>query len=267
MLRSWWSLVAACALAVSACRGTSGPPDPNYEKASQLYQQLFAKELDEAYGDPQMEQVVTLLKKVDSHSVDAPAAEALLTAIQQGRENLKKSHAEGKKMSEAAEKITVTPPAIDPSKVLGTDKPPDAGPASDPYGPGASIAEINTATGGCLISGEPFTESVTEKSGTLYRLSASPACAEKLPGFVGQVVMASEGRIYRRILESQVPKPPPAATPDAGAPAAPRPAARPAPAASGGDDGGQPQGIIYTPGAPVPPGMTPYGGQQPDAGG
>src|SRR5262249_38662888 len=156
-----------------------------------------------------------------------------------------KSHAASEKMTQAAEKISGTPVAsIDPSKILAVEKP-DAGPISDPYGPGASIAEINTTTGGCLIPGEPYVESVPQRRGTLYRLAASPPCAEKLPGSVGQVGMASDGKIYRRSLESQVPKPPPAAA-DAGTPAgpadagAPRPAAQRAQAASGGNDGGQP---------------------------
>ena len=79
MVRSQWSRVAVCILAlVLGCRKYSGPPDANFEKASQLYQQLYARDLDEAYGDPQMDQVVALLEKVDRRSVDKPSAQALL---------------------------------------------------------------------------------------------------------------------------------------------------------------------------------------------
>jgi hypothetical protein len=103
---------------------------------------------------------------------------------------------------------------IDPSRVLGQ---PDAGPAQDPYGPGASIAQINKESGGCLVSSEPFHEIGTNHTGTLYRMAANPVCRDKLPGFVGQVVMVSDGKMYRRVMESDVPRPAqPAGAPDGG---------------------------------------------------
>src|SRR5438046_938401 len=79
-----------CLLALFACRRAPAGPDPNYEQASKLYQQLYASELDDAYGDPQMDRVVAFLKKVDSSSADADAARAMLGAIQNGREVLAK---------------------------------------------------------------------------------------------------------------------------------------------------------------------------------
>ena len=207
MVCSQWSRVAVCVLALAlGCRKFSGPPDPGFEKASQLYQQLYTHELDEAYGDPQMEQVVDLLQKVEPNSVDKPSAQALLGAIERGKAELAKTHVEREKMRKAAEQVISAPSTIDPSAVLAR---PDAGTGAvqDPYGPGASIAEINLSSGGCLVAGEPFRETGTNRAGTVYRLSQSPVCAQKLPGFVGQLVMVAEGRIYRRVLETQVPQP------------------------------------------------------------
>src|SRR5207248_652120 len=100
------------------------------------------------------------------------------------------------KLTKAAAEVIARPSNIDPVHVL---EQPDAGPAHDPYGPAAAVAEINTDSGGCLVAGEPFHERVTNRTGTLYRLAPNPACRDKLPGFMGEAVMVSEGKIYRRI--------------------------------------------------------------------
>jgi hypothetical protein len=39
----------------------------------------------------------------------------------------------------------------------------------------------------------------------VYRLASNSACKQKLPGFVGQFVMVTDGKIYRRMSESEVP--------------------------------------------------------------
>jgi hypothetical protein len=211
--RTW---LAACVLAFAAsCARYSGPPDPGFAKAHDLYQQLYVSELDEAYGDPRMDDVVSLLLNVHKRSVDSPSAQALLHAIEHGREELAKAHVEREKLQKAAEEIVAaSTTTIDPSRVLAQ---PDAGPVQDPYGPGASIAQINKDSGGCLVSSEPFHETGTNHTGTLYRMAPNPVCRDKLPGFVGQVVMVSDGKMYRRVMESDVPKPAqPAGAPDGG---------------------------------------------------
>ncbi|HWE22343.1 MAG TPA: hypothetical protein VG496_00255 [Myxococcales bacterium] len=224
---SWCIRLAAYALTLAmACSRYSGRPDENFTKARQLYDQLYSTQLDDAYGDPRMDDVVALLGKVHKRSVDAPSAQALLHAIEHGREEFAKARAEHEKFQQAAAEVTPTSSTIDPSRVL---QHPDAGPPQDPFGPGASVAEINKEFGGCLVAAEQFRENVTNKSGTLYRLSTNAACKEKLPGFVGQVVMVSEGKVYRRISESEVPRPAASAgTPDGGV-AAGRDAGVPAP--------------------------------------
>jgi hypothetical protein len=244
----WSARVAACALAlVAACARYSGPADPNFAKARDLYQQLYASELDEAYGHPQMDQVVSLLQNVNKRSVDSPSAQALLHAIEHGREELAKVHANREKLRKAAAEVVAAPSNIDPSRVL---EQPDAGPPQDPYGPAASVAQINKDTGGCLVAGEAFHEGGTNRSGTLYRLAPNPVCRDRLPGFVGQAVMVSDGKIYRRILDSQVPRPPPPASgaPDGGLTRA----ATTSRAAAAGANAGV-QEYLVVPGGPLPP--------------
>jgi len=251
--------VLALLLAIS-CRKAPGPPDPNYQEARRVYDQLYVTKLDDAYGDPQMDNVVGLLQKVDHQSVDAPAAETLLGTIKRGREDFAKARAEREKMQKAAQDV-IAAPNIDPTRVLGLDRVVDAGPPPDPFGPGASISEINAASGGCLVAGEQFQENVTNRVGTVYRLSGSATCSQRLAGFVGQAVLVTDGKIYRRVPDAEV-RPPPTpdagtAVADAGTPArdagtGTRAAAAPA-APAGAEDAGTQQ-YMYIPGAPLPPG-------------
>ena len=249
---------AICLFAVFAaagCRRTPSGPDASYQQAKAIYQQLYAAQLDDAYGDPKMDEVVALLKKVDSGSEDADAARAMLGAIQHGREQFARERAEREKRNQAVEGMPPPAPVdIDPSKVLAAGAP-DAGPAQDPFGPGSLVSEINAQTGGCLSDNEPFKEEGTGVTGVVYRVAPGPTCAGKLPGYVGQAVLVVNGKVYRRIPDPGPPKP--AAPPDAGPPPAPRPAATPAAQA----DAGPPQPQYYYPGQPQP-GATPPAQQQ-----
>lgn len=242
-------------LAFAACRRSSGP-DENYQQAAANYQQLYATELDDAYGDPRMDEVVALLRKVNSRSDDADAAQALLGTIERGRAALAKERAEREKMAAAAAQSAAPAVNIDPSRFAQPEEP-DAGPPQDPYGAGASVAELNKQSGGCLVENEPFSEQGTGVGGTVYRVAPSETCRSKLPGMVGQVVLVVNGKIYRRTGD---PRPPPAPV-DAGPPPVAKPAAAAArPAAPA--DAGEPQYYITVPGQPQP-GAAPAAQEQP----
>lgn len=250
---------AICLVAlVSAHCGRNTGPDANYRRASSLYQQLYATELDDAYGDLRMDEVIGLLQRVDPRSSDAQQARMLLGTIERGREELARELAEREKMAAAAARsVAAAMVSLDPQKVLATAAP-DAGPPQDPFGAGASLAELNTQSGGCLADNEPFTEQVTGVTGTVYRMAPSDTCRTKMPGLVGQVVLVVNGKIYRRLAD---PRPPAAAAPDAGAPAAvkaPPAPTRPAQQA----DGGEPQYRFHYPGQPMPEGWGPTAQQQ-----
>jgi len=243
-------------LAAAGCRRRSGP-DAHYQEASRIYQQLYASELDDAYGDPRIEAVIAELKIVEPNSMDAEAAASLLGTIQRGKEALATDRARREKMAAAAAQAPGATPigSIDIAKIIAAGQPADAGPPRDPYGTGALVAEINTSTGGCLADGEPFVEQGTNVTGIVYRLAPGAACASKLPGFAGQAVLVANGRMYRRIPDPSPPGGAPqaaSAVPDAGPPPArPRPAAQ---AAAESADAGEVR--YYYPGQPVP-GATP----------
>ena len=242
-------------LALAGCRRTTGP-DENYQQAAALYSRLYATELDDAYGDARMDEVVAMLRKVDPHSIDAPQAEGLLGTIERGRQALAKERAEREKATQGLQAATVPTTSIDPSAILAANEP-DAGPPEDPFAPGAPVAELNKQSGGCLVDNEPFNEQGTGMSGTVYRVAPSDTCRSKLPGLVGQVVLVVNGKIYRRTADPR-PPPPAGGAPDAGAaPAAKAAAARPAQK----PDAGEPQYYIYVPGLPQP-GATPPPAQQ-----
>jgi hypothetical protein len=262
------ALVLTAVLALAACRRSTGP-DANYEKASQMYQQLYATELDDAYGDPKMDEVVGLLKRVDPRSSDAESATSLLGTIQRGRTELAKQRAERERMGAAAAASAASAITnLDPEKILAAGAA-DAGqrPPQDPYGAGAAVAEINAQTGGCLTEHEPFNEQGTKVDGAVYRLARGPGCADKLPGFVGQAVLVVNGKIYRRIPDPSPPPaapaapPQPAARPGGGATAQAPAAAVPQPAAQQGD-GGEPTYQMVLPGQPQPGAPPPADRQQ-----
>jgi hypothetical protein len=201
------ALAVGLVLALSACRRQKGP-DENFHSARELYQQLYAAQLDEAYGDPRMDEVVALLEKVHPRSVDAPQAKAMQEAIAHGREQLAQERAARDKLAAEAAKGVAQPLNIDKEKILAGAQPADAGPAQDPYGNGADVAALNAQSGGCLTPNEPFTEQGTPVSGSIYRLAPSEECRRKLPGFAGQAVLVVGGKIYRRIPDPVPPSSP-----------------------------------------------------------
>jgi murein DD-endopeptidase MepM/ murein hydrolase activator NlpD len=75
-------------LAVGLVLGCRPRASPEYEEAHQRFSQLYAVHLDAAYGRPEMEQVVSLLRAVPEKSSDATAARELLDRIQGGRAEL-----------------------------------------------------------------------------------------------------------------------------------------------------------------------------------
>lgn len=242
--------VSATCLGLPACKRKPLQPSPQYEKASRIHQDLYVRKLDAAYLDPRMDEAVALLKQVPGESVDSAAAQELLQTIEKGRAQAKAESAEREKAQAELRKGLEALSAVDPSKVLNAAAPvagaADAGtPAEpDPYGEGASLADINRQSGGCLVAGIPFTEEGSTKRGVTYKVASSPECRAKLPGMVDELVLVIDGRVYRRVPADsvrQVDVPVPAeekkeatkeaakAAPKAAAPApAPKPAEPPA---------------------------------------
>lgn len=228
-----------------ACKSKTGP-SPHYDRGAALHQQLFVRLLDDAYLDPRMDEAARELKLVETTSLDYPNAVELLAQIDKGRKDAAAARDARARSYAEMEKGLKAPSGVFPSIPDSAPPPPPpaaapaAGPVvADPFGPGALIADINKATGGCLVSSGPFREEggADAKQGLAYKLVETPACKDKLPGFVGQVVLSVEGKVYRRI-SSDAARVEETKKADAGTPAPAAPTKAAAPAA---------------PAAPVPP--------------
>jgi hypothetical protein len=275
-----WSvlLLLAVPLCVPGCK-RAPVPSPRYEAAARLHANLYVRELDDAYLDPRMAQVEADLKAVEPSSASYADAQELLARIAKGRAAaLAASEARQKARAEAERGLQA--PAIDTSSLLPAPPPApeELGSASttlppppDPYGPGASLAEMNQASGGCLLPDNPFREG-DKVTGTVYLLAQTEGCKARLPGFVGQAVLVVDGRVYRRVPVAETKTvATPAVAADAGA-AAPAPASAPAPAPPesprepvnpGAPGYAVPVGA--TPTAPIYPGMPGYFAPPPTA--
>ncbi|MBS2026154.1 MAG: hypothetical protein JST92_27450, partial [Deltaproteobacteria bacterium] len=241
----------ACLALAPACKKKPLEPSAHYEKASRIHQDLYVRQLDDAYLDPRMDEVVAELKQVPQESADYDPAQELLATIQKGKETAKKERAEQEKQRAELQKGLASLSAVDPAAVLARDpappppppEPVDAGPAAaDPFAPGAAIADINAANGGCLVAGVPFAEEGTKQKGVTYKLADSQGCRDKLPGLVNDVLLVVDGRIYRRVSKSDVTtKETQRPAVDAGTPAPAQPAQAnaapkpPAPVSAGGN--------------------------------
>ena len=234
--RANWPMVLALTLGLAGCRNPPPEPSAAYDQAWRLYANLYARQLDDAFANPSMDQVVTLLKQVPAGSADGNAAKALLARIDDGRKALAKDRVEQAKL-----RATLTPGPASPQLLaaLASAQPPadagqpaappaaaepvDAGPAAvDPFATGAPIADLNRDSGGCLVASDPFRENGSGKTGETYRLASSSGCQAKLPGLQDVVLLVVDGRIYRRMSAKDVPvPPPPPRRPAAQAPVAP----------------------------------------------
>ncbi len=216
------SLICALSL-LPGCKSKTGP-NPHYDRGAALHQQLWVRLLDDAYLDPRMDEAVRELKLVESASVSYPNAVELLGQIEKGRKEAAAARdARAKAFAEMEKGLKA--PALTGVPTPGAPPPPpppppplDAGPViPDPFGPGALIADINKSTGGCLVASAPFREEGEGgKAGTSYKLAPGDACKDKLPGFVGQVVLAVDGKVYRRIPVAETRIEEPKGAPDAG---------------------------------------------------
>jgi hypothetical protein len=201
---------AALALNSSGCHKRPTGPSAHFARGDAIYQDLYVRELDDAYLDPKMDDAVAELRQVEPDSVSAHLASDLLAQIDNGKtEALAAKDARQKALAASLQRpnIDVNRAITRDSVILSDGAPPavDAGPAvADPYGPGAPIADINRESGGCLVSADPFREEGSGKSGATYVLAADTTCKAKLPGFIGQTVLAVDGRIYRRVASSEM---------------------------------------------------------------
>ncbi|MEN9798023.1 MAG: hypothetical protein RL653_1719 [Pseudomonadota bacterium] len=224
--------VVAAVLATLIASGCRKPakPSPEYTAAQARFVALYGEKLDDAYGLPEMDELLAQLGRVPPDSLDARAAADLSRRIREGRTKLQAEEAALKKAAEAA--LSPQPAAQGPGrKVLagaggGAAEPegeiPDAGTEGPPQ-PGMTSQEFDQKFGTCFSYGNQV--KVAGKGLVESRLlNDRLQCQKRLPGFDKQAVLFENGKVLAVVDRAQYEAASPKATVvkvDAGTPAPP----------------------------------------------
>ena len=201
-------------------------PSPEYTRASERFNKLYAKELDDAYVDPAIREVEALLEKVPADSLDAQASTQLLTRIRENRTRIEQASKDREKALAAARTAptfsgpSVSAPLSPPSSRPSAPPAPDAGPLSAPTA-GMAMRDFNRLFGDCFEQAGPV-EVNGRGPRDSYTMVDSDRCRRAMPGLVNSLVLADSetvmGLVPKSALRRTLPDggAPPPAPPDAG---------------------------------------------------
>jgi hypothetical protein len=226
-------------VALFAC-GHRRVESPQFQSAFALFNQIYSSKLDDAYGDPQMAQVMKLLHEVDPKSLDAPEAAELIARIERGQTDFQSRQA-----AVAREEQTVRRPVLwqgsGASTVPDLPKPPVVPTAATGPTLGMSRDEFLARFASCFLLKGLYQSGA--RQGEAYGVKPGE-CATRYPALADSVVVLLDNHVSSLVPLSEVKT----VVVDAGAPAsaeaprAPPPAPPPPPT----------QTVRYLPGAPVP---------------
>jgi len=216
-------LAVVLLLALAGCARKE--PSPEYTRASERFNKLYAKELDDAYVDPAIHEVEALLEKVPVDSLDAPAAAQLLARIRENRARIEQTSRDRENALAAARTApTFSGPSVSPPPLVpaGHTPPPapDAGPPSAPTA-GMAMRDFNRLFGDCFEQAGPVEVSGRGPRDS-YTMVDSDRCRRSMPGLVSSLVLADSetvmGIVPKSALRRTLPDggAPPPAPPDAG---------------------------------------------------
>jgi hypothetical protein len=230
--------VAVLVAVLGACNHRKAE-SPQFRSAFALFNGIYASKLDDAYGDPQIAEVLRLLQEVDPNSLDAPEATTLRDKIERGQAEFRSRMA-----ALAREEQTVRRPVqwqgTGPTLAVDLAKQPPAPAAASGPTLGMTRDEFLANYANCFVlkglyqAGARQGEAYTVKEGD---------CRARYPALAEAVVVLLENRVSSLIPMSEI------RTVDAGPAAweaqAPRAPAPPAPAPP-------PKTVRWLPGAPRP---------------
>ena len=170
-------------------------PSPEYTRASERFNKLYAKELDDAYVDPAMREVEALLERVPADSLDFQAATQLLARIRENRTRIEQASKDrDRALAEARTAPTFSgqsvspPPAPLPAAGPRSPAPPDAGAPMAPSA-GMTTREFNRLFGDCFEPAGPV-EVTGRGTRDSFTMVDSYRCRTAMPGMANSVVLA-----------------------------------------------------------------------------
>jgi hypothetical protein len=202
------------AAAPVACRKPAKPSE-EYAQAHKRFGKLYGEKGDDAFLDPELAQVESLLDQVPADSLDAPAAQELRKRIQAGKQQAQaEEKAREDAMAKAREPGQVPsgfgsepgPAASAPSDSEPTDEASDAGTEAPDAGggvPGVGTPEAQLASSGCFQKGEPL-EVKGRGRRDRWELADRPACRQQYASLQDQVLIIEEGKVLAQVPRSAI---------------------------------------------------------------
>ena len=197
-------LLVAC---LSFACNRSGPPSAEYAEAREKWSALVRDRLDEAATDPQADEVLALLGRVDPKSIDAQYASELKAEIEKSRAEAKAQAEARAKSLEAAE--AALRPVVANSPRDEEPSPPE--PATEPAAQAAEAPDAGEADKGQPVEGMPASDFKTKFSrcfeyrndslvnglagGQVWGLKDLSICRDLHPTFVSNSVLLYEDKL------------------------------------------------------------------------
>ncbi|MCY1078343.1 hypothetical protein [Archangium lansingense] len=213
--RTFVGLLTALLVAAApvACRKPAKPSE-EYTQAHTRFGKLYAEKGDDAFLDPELAEVESLLSQVPSDSLDAPAAQELRTRIQTGKQQ---AEAQEKAKADAlaqARTPTQVPSSFNsaPSTSPGpsASEPPDEAPDTDAGAdggtagvPGVGTPEAQLASSGCFQKGESL-EVKGRGRRDRWELADRPACRQQYAPLQDQVLIIEDGKVLAQVPKSAI---------------------------------------------------------------
>lgn len=183
-----------------ACHKPAQPSEA-YAQAHLRFGKLYAAKGDDAFLDPEVTEVESLLAQVPANSLDAAAAHELSARIQEGR---RQAEARAKAQNDALAQArapsempagmrntptpTETPPPSEPAR-----EPEDAGTSGVP-GIGTPEALLSSGFSGCFRKGEPL-EVKGRGQRDRWELADSVACRQQYGSLQDQILIIENGKV------------------------------------------------------------------------
>lgn len=193
-----------------ACRKPAKPSEA-YTQAHTRFGKLYAQKGDDAFLDPELAQVESLLDQVPADSLDAAAARELRTRIQSGKQQAQaQQKAKADAMAKARESgqmpsgFNSAPTMPAPSAPEEPAEVPDAGTKADTAGvPGVGASEAQLASSGCFQKGEPL-EVKGRGRRDRWELQDRAACRQQYAPLQDQVLIIEDGKVLALVPRSAV---------------------------------------------------------------